>query len=449
MLDILVENGKVVDSEKIEKLNIGISGEKISYIGKARPACRKRFSAEGKFVFPGVIDPHVHFSLAAYGAKTCDDYYSASLPAVSGGVTAVIDYAIPVSRNHSLLSAVSKKISKASASVFDYSFHPQILGWNGRIKREALALIKKGFPTFKIFMPATEGWGVSDFEILKAIEFFSKNGAVVEFHAENGSLLDGFLGELLKKNRTSVKFYSRSGPDICEAEAVRRVSYLSKLAGGRIYICHLTSLAGLAEAEKARAEGILLRLETCPQYLFLNDGVYKRKDGFLFCLNPVLKKTSDNAALIRALFGKIDWIGTDHCAFSYRAKAKHRRNFTKIPRGLPGIGMSFPLLFTEFRRKRKPLPKLAELLSENPAKYFGFGNKGKIRKGFDADFFIVDPGKETVVVKQEFYGWSPYEGLKLSGFASETFRRGELIYREGELLADRGSGKLVFRSLKK
>jgi len=449
VLDTFIANGTVANCVSAKKINIGIKNGSVVYLGTSVKKAKNTVDAGGNFVFPGVIDPHVHFMLEAYGAKTCDDYYSGSAAGASGGVTTFIDFAIPSSKNSSLKTEVARKVKLANDSVLDFSFHPQILGWNNKIKNDVLFLIKNGFPTFKIFTPATEGWGVSDSEILRAIKFVSSRGGAVEFHAESGKLLNASLNRLILQKKTSPRYFPLSGPDICEAEAVERISKLAKTAGGKIYICHMTSKIGLEKAIEAQKDGVNLKIETAPHYLFLNETVFKKKNGFLFCCNPVLKKSLDNRRLIRALKNNIDWLGTDHCAFSYSAKAKNKNNFLKIPRGLPGIGMSFPLLFTEFKKKNLPLGKLIRLTSASPAKHFGLKNKGEIKIGKDADLFIVDPRKKFKAGfhNSQIYDWSPYSGRELYGFSTLTMRRGAIIYKNGKITAKKGGGKLIFRKL--
>ncbi|MCD6311480.1 MAG: hypothetical protein J7M11_03375, partial [Elusimicrobia bacterium] len=113
-----------------------------------------------------------------------------------------------------------------------------------------------------------------------------------------------------------------------------------------------------------------------------------------------------------------------------------------------GIGMSFPLRFPSGGRDKKSLMTLSRLMSSSPAVNFGLKNKGDILRGKDADFFITDPSKQHLIRKTKPYGWSPYEGRKLAGFADVTIRRGEIIYQKGRLCAKRSSGKLIFRKLK-
>ncbi|MDO9514064.1 MAG: amidohydrolase family protein [Elusimicrobiota bacterium] len=447
MFDIFIKNGLVVNSDSAQKTNIGIKNGAVSYMGTSVRHASSVIDAAGKFVFPGVIDPHVHFMLEAYGAKTCDDYYTASHEAAAGGVTAFIDFAIPASRNSSLKAEVSRRVKQASASCVDFSFHPQILGWTDKIKEDAAYLISKGFPTFKIFMPPTEGWGVTDNEIYEAVRHISSLGGAVGFHAEDGKILENNLSRLVKRGRTAPRYFALSGSSRAESEAVLRVSSIAKKAKGRIYICHVSSRAGIEALVKSRRGGVDIKAESCPHYIFLNDAVFEQKNNYLFCCNPVLKKKSDNSALLKALKKDIDWIGTDHCAFSKADKERNKKDFRKIPRGLPGVGMSFPLLFTASLRDKKSLMALARLTSESAAENFGLKKKGAILPGMDADIFVTDPERSRLIRKSAPYGWSPYEGRKLSGFSDITIRRGEIIYKNGRLCAERASGRLIFRKL--
>ena len=447
MFDIFIKNGLIVNSKSVKKTNIGIQNGTIAYMGSPAKDAALSIEAAGKFVFPGVIDPHVHFMLEAYGAKTCDDYYSASREAAAGGVTSFIDFAIPPSRDSSLKAEVARRVKQASASALDFSFHPQILGWTDEIKKDAAYLIRKGFPTFKIFMPPTEGWGVTDDEIYEAVRYISSHGGALGFHAEDGKILSENLSRLVKSGRTSPRYFALSGSARAESEAVLRAARLARRAKGRIYICHVSSRAGIEALVKARREGVDIKAESCPHYIFLNDDVFEKKNNYLFCCNPALKKKSDNRALSKALEKDIDWIGTDHCAFSYKDKARNKKDFRKIPRGLPGIGMSFPLLFTASAKDKKSLMNLARLTAASPAENFGLRKKGAILPGMDADLFVTDPEKSRIIRKRDPYGWSPYEGRKVSGFSALTVRRGEIIYQKDRLLGRISSGRLIRRKL--
>jgi len=381
-MNLIIKNGTVVTAENVSRANILVSGGKISKVSASVLSAKgaATIDASGKYVFPGVIDPHVHLGLEAYGSRTADDFMSGTRAASSGGVTTVIDYAIP-GKWETLAGAVSRRLVEARGSYIDYSFHAQITNWSPETQSDFENLVSSGITSFKIFMPKTEGWGLNDWELLKIFEKASTLPVIIELHAESGPLIEGFIADLVSRKKTGVGDFYYTRPNIVEEEAVSRACFLAGKTGAKIYIVHTTTAGAVEITGRARASGVKVMLETCPQYLMLTNSVFKKKNGCLFATCPPVKLPSDNDALWTGLKdGSVRTVGTDHCAFSKSDKLTCAGDFRKLRFGMPGVETSLEILHSEgVVKKRISFKKLVEITSENAAKIFGlYPKKGAI-----------------------------------------------------------------------
>jgi dihydropyrimidinase len=435
--ELLVSNGRI---EKISS-QIDISGPVREII------------AENMYTMSGVIDPHVHFELPAYNSVSSDDFYTGSCAAAAGGVTTFIDFAIP-SRGQSMLNRINEKLDSAQKkSVIDYSFHAQIINWDDKKFAEMSEIMDYGITSFKIFMPATQGWGLGDSGLFEALRSAAEIKGLIMVHAENGELADYFTNKLVSEGKTSITDYPGARPGFIEGEAVVRACMLAQEAGAPIYVCHVSSAQAISELRELKRKGRDIFVETCPQYLLLAQDIFEKSEGYLFTCCPPIRAKEDSYGLWRAILeGNIDVIGTDHCPFKKEQKRAVRDDFRKSPFGLPGIESSLSLLYTEGVVLREiDIMQLYKIMSLNPAKIFGlYPHKGTLKEGSDADIVIFNPEKKLNVRSNELYtncDWSPYEGWSLEGYPEYTISRGEIIYENGKIKAEKGRGKFLKRKL--
>jgi len=451
-MNLIIKNAKIVIPEKIFCADIGIEGEKIVAVKKGlKSGNADIIDASGMFVMPGVIDVHTHFQLKAYNSISNDDFENGTKAAACGGVTTIIDYAIP-EKNQSLTETITKRISEAENNVcIDYSLHCQIIHWDNQIKKEIKDVIDSGITSFKIFMPATEGWQVDDAGIYNAIKEVSKYSGIVELHAENGSLINSFIEELRQQNKLGIEFFPNSRPNFVEEEAVSRAINLAKFVNGQIYIVHLSTKEALQEIELAQKKGIKVFAETCPQYLVLDNSKFLLPDGYLYATCPPIKTKKDNIALWKGLSkGIIQVIATDSCTFTKEQKNIYNGDFTRVPYGMPGVETMLSIVYSKGVLDNKiSLRKFVELVSTSPAKIFGlYPKKGTIKPGSDADICIFNPDKNVVIDYKNLQtncDWSPYQGMKLKGWAEITISRGKVVAKAGKFVGTKGHGRFVKR----
>jgi dihydropyrimidinase len=456
--DTIVANGTVISAEGPAQADVAIQGERIAAVGKdlARGASNGTVivDAAGKYVIPGGVDVHVHLELPFCGTVSSDDWNTGTRAAARGGVTTVIDFAIPYGQQ-SLEDAYNVWLGKAkSKACVDYCFHLAITNWD-RHGPEMEKMVRRGCPTFKEFMIyASEGWQADDRAIYNTLERCQKLGAMLLVHAESSRVLDELIArhhtpELMQKH--GARLHPMSRPNFIEAEAIQRAMMWSEVTGGRLYIVHMSTGEGADLVKAAQARGVDVYAETCAQYLVLDDSVFDGPDGHLYACCPQVKKKNDQERLWKGLnTGEVSVISTDTCTFTRAQKGMWKGDWTKIPMGLPGLETLLPIVFTHgVLADRLPLNRFVEKCCTNPAKLMGLHpRKGVIAKGSDADLAVIDPKRKiTVDHKQMATGadWNPYQGWSLAGFAEMTFCRGKKIVENYQFVGENGWGQWLPR----
>jgi dihydropyrimidinase len=216
---------------------------------------------------------------------------------------------------------------------------------------------------------------------------------------------------------------------------------LGQLADTPVHVVHLSSALGLEEVRAARARGVHVYVETCPQYLLLDERCYNAPgfEGAKYVLSPPLRTRDDVLALRQAVKnGEIDTIATDHCSFNFKGqKELGRDDFTKIPNGGPGIEHRPVVLYSAFVQSGAwSVTDFCRLLAENPAKLFGmYPRKGVLAVGSDADITVWDPEYMTVITaaaQQQNVDYTPYEGFEAKGMPKAVFVGGQLVAEYGQ-----------------
>jgi dihydropyrimidinase len=456
--DTIIANGTVISAEGQELADVAIQGEKIAAVGKGLAHGASNgvavIDAAGKYVIPGGVDVHVHLELPFCGTVSSDDWNSGTRAAARGGVTTVIDFAIPYGQE-SLEDAYNKWLAKAkSKACVDYCFHLAITNWD-RHGPEMKKMVQKGCPTFKEFMIyASEGWQADDRAIYNTLERCKQLGAMLLVHAESSRVLDELIArhhtpELMHKY--GARLHAMTRPNFIEAEAIQRAIFWSEVTGGRLYIVHMSTAQGADLVKAAQARGVDVLAETCAQYLVLDDSVFDGADGHLYACCPQVKKPKDQERLWKGLnTGEVSVISTDTCTFTREQKGMWQGDWTKIPMGLPGLETLLPIVFTHgVLADRIPLNRLVEKCCTNPAKIMGlYPRKGVLARGSDADLAIIDPKKKIKVDHAQMEtgaDWNPYQGWPLAGFAETTFSRGKKIVADYQFVGENGWGQWLPR----
>ena len=449
----LFKNGTVVSGRGTRRADVLVENEKILQVGRnlSEPLARA-IDVTGKLLMPGFIDAHTHFDLDVCNTTTADDFDSGTKPAIRGGTTTIVDFACP-NKGESLHHGLDLWHRKADGKCWcDYGFHMTIDDWNAEIEKEIDDMYAAGISSFKMYMtyPAMM---IGDEAMYKALKKLKEKGGICGVHCENSGVINALIEEKKAAGEMGVSSHPETRPDFLEAEAVSRLLRIAQAVDIPVVIVHLTNAATLAEVTAARRRGQKVYVETCPQYLVLDDSVYYNEDfsrAARYVCAPPLRKPEDCRALWAGLRkGDIQTISTDHCAFTLAQKDAGRGDFTKIPGGLPGVEARGELVYSFGVTTRKiSLATMCKVLSENPAKLYGmFPRKGGIAPGADADIVVYDPQADHILRAEDMVsraGYTPYEGFVTHGSVSQVWLRGKLMVENGHVIGEQ-EGQYIVR----
>ncbi|MCY1054969.1 dihydropyrimidinase [Nannocystis sp. SCPEA4] len=457
MSGIVIRNGQVVTALDQYVADIYCDGGKIVAIGERLdvPAGTEVVDASGQYVFPGGIDAHTHMELPFMGTVSSDDFFTGTAAGVAGGTTTIIDFIIP-SRNQSLIEARDFWMNNAKKACADYGFHMAVTWYGEQVEQEMRRVHREdGISSFKVFMAYTGAIGVDDDEMIGVIDTAADLGALVTAHCEHGLAVQALQRKLVAQGKTAPRYHAESRPSWVEGEATNRAIMLAKCSGQPIYIVHLTCKESLDAVVRARQEGQLVYVETCPQYLLLDDSVYDKPDfeGAAYVMSPPIRPRGHQDALWHALScGLIHHVATDHCPFrQHDQKVMGLHDFTRIPNGAAGIENRMALMYTYgVAAGRLTLQQLVDVCCTQPAKIFGlYPRKGAIRVGSDADLFVYDPAARSTIsasTHRQRVDRNIFEGFEIRGAVTSTVVAGKLAFTNGDLRVERGAGRYLHRT---
>jgi dihydropyrimidinase len=450
-LDCIVKNGNlVIPKEGIIEASIGIKDGKIMMISKNLDfmAAKEVIDAQGNYVLPGVIEPHVHFGL---GSQLDEDFLTETRSAATGGITTILTYyrqIEPYEKNFDEIRTLGE-----GRSCIDFSIHLGISS-EEHIRNIPKYVDDFGVTSFKFLMAykgedakrmgaaeMTDGIFYDALSIIKEL-----NGVLPCIHAENIELIWSIRKKLIDQGRSDPAAWAESRPDFTESEYVRRALFLAELTDCPLYIVHVTSKKALEEVRSRRERFSKVFVETCPVYL--THTKESMRDNLLK-VSPPLRSQEDIDALWEGIRdGSIQTVGSDHLALKRESKAG---SIWDASMGISGTALVLPVLLSEgFHRRDISLEKIAEITSYNVAKIFNlYPQKGNIQIGSDADLTIVDLEKEQTVTHTMLNSasdFSVYENWRLKGWPVLTMARGTVVMRDGEIVGQRGFGKFMRRN---
>ncbi|MFZ3109386.1 MAG: amidohydrolase family protein [Rectinemataceae bacterium] len=435
--------------EEFRKVDILIKGEKIVRIVAAgSPDAEETIHADGLMMFPGAIDPHVHFDEPGFTHR--EDFLHGSSEAARGGVTTVIDMPCTSLPPVTSLAALESKLAIVSKkAVVDFAFFGGVNGLaEGAGIAEAIASLAPWVVGFKCYTIS----GMDTFTAVDREQFAfacarcAEVGRPLLLHAEDPAV----IAEAQKRRAAARgsaaptwKDYYASRPMEAEIEACRKAVESAGEAASTLHVVHV----GTAEAA-AIVAGAGGSCETCAHYLAFDEEDFERLGPALKTAPPV-KGPAQKALLWKQLAGgEISFVTSDH------AGAPVYEKFTGDPLtaygGIPGTGTLFPYLLSEgLFARRLGLHRFLEATSGAAARRYGIsGGKGSLEPGKDADFVLVDPKAKSIVDPSIMFSKSritPFAGMPLSGRIIATFVRGKRVFdlSRAAILVPPGSGKFI------
>jgi dihydroorotase (multifunctional complex type) len=294
------------------------------------------------------------------------------------------------------------------------------------------------------------GWPQTfDGEILLGFKELAKIEGLALIHAENDQIIRDNHKRLKKGKRKEFSAYLEERPRIAEIEAGKRIIRYLEETGCRGLIVHTSIPETVYEAARARIRDVKVRIETCPQYLYITEKDVKKKGPWLKFAPPARSRETVEKMRVLLNQGWIDTLATDHAPFSKGEKEIGYEDMLDAPNGIPGLEPFLPLLLNGVSEGWLTLERLVEVTAENPARIFGlYPKKGVIQVGSDADLVIIDLNKEKTIRNEEQItacGWTPYDGYRVKGIPVLSVLRGKVIMENQKVVGKKGYGKYIPR----
>jgi dihydropyrimidinase len=456
-LDLVIRNARVATASDTFACDIGVRDGRIALLGEGLPSGRREIDAAGRTVTPGGVDAHCHLDQPMEGpAKMADDFLTGTRSAACGGTTTVIPFAAQM-KGQSLEAAVGDYHGRAEGKAcIDYAFHlivsdptPAVL------TKELPRLIGQGYTSFKVYM-TYDDLKLDDAQILDVLDVARTHGALAMIHAENADCIEWLTKRLEAAGRTAPRWHAHARPMLVEREATHRAIALSELVDVPILIVHVSGREAIEQIRWARAHGLSVFAETCPQYLFLTAEDLGIDDSYqgarCVCSPPPRDKANQEIIWDGLGDGLFTVFSSDHAPFRYEdAQGKKPGGqevpFRHIPNGIPGLETRLPLLYSEgVLAGRITLQKFVELTATNPAKAYGLHpRKGTIAVGSDADLVVWDERALTIDNAQLHHAvdYTPYQGMGLKAWPGLTLSRGEVVWDGKNFTGTAGRGKFL------
>ena len=456
-MSVLIKGGRVVTADEDRVADVFIEGETVSQIGESLDVEADRvIDADGKYVLPGGVDPHTHLDMPFGGTITCDDFESGQTSAAFGGTTCHVDFVIQPKGSTFTEALEQWHGRREGKAVIDNGFHIAVTDLHeGGTLEELATLPDQGITSYKLFMAYKGAIMVDDETLFRVMQVAADTGALVMVHAEHGDSIDVLVKQALAEGKTEPKYHALTRPPETEGEATNRAIQLARVAGCRLYVVHVSCQEAIDPIATAREKGWDVWGETCTQYFFIDYSFLERPDfeGAKYVYTPPPRPKENQERLWEAVQNDVlSVVSTDHCAFLWDGqKSLGKDDFSKIPNGGPGLENRLQMIH-EFgvRQGRISLSRMVELLSTNPAKYFGlYPRKGTIAVGSDADVVVFDPERRVTLSASTHHSrcdYNLYEGTEVTGSPVIVLLRGKVIVDGDELLGRAGEGQFVKRA---
>lgn len=438
-----VTNATIVTSQGRFRGTIAVNDGRVAGI-LAEPSgeAAHTIDAEGLYALPGMVDQHVHFMDP--GDTEREDFIHGSSAAAVGGVTTVIEH----THSNPVLAPddfQEKREYLKGRSVIDYGLMAHVFP---DTIRHVPALWEAGIHMFKAFTCTTHGVpALLPDDLLHLFRSIADIGGRVLVHSEDEFITEDNEERLRAALRDDYGIIPEWRSSDAEMVAVNTVALLARLTGANTTVAHASQPGVVDLARRERALGANISVESCPQYFYL-DADEVREHGPTRKFTPPAREDPAGKLLWERLArGEIDVLSTDHAPSTL--EQKFESNIWDCPFGLPGVETTLMMLLNAVNADKLSLERLVDAYSATPARLLGlYPRKGALRVGSDADVVLVDMDDEHVIRNDNIVskaGWTPFDGYKVKGRPVMAILRGEVVAKDGKVVAEPGTGAFLTR----
>ncbi len=412
-MDLTITNAKLIN--KTGDYNIGVENGRIAEISKTSIQSDQTIDLKGNILFPGFVDPHVHFRDP--GLTNKEDFKTGSESAANGGFTTIIDMPNTIPKTNTYKAFKEKLDIANKKSIVNFELQAGINSYD-----EMEKIVKLNPIAFKIFMDLESDEELTRiFNDLGELRIKSEYNGLVCVHCENQAIVKRESEKLSDSTRPIDYSYGR--PAEAEDRSVRQAINLAYQNNLQLHICHLSTIKSLELAKNA-SKIMAVSTEFTPHHLLLNNSAYDIY-GTMIKTNPPLRE--ENKGVNISHINEDSIIGTDHAP--HTLDEKNQGTWNSSP-GIPNLETVIPLLLTEVNKGNLKLELIPKILSENSCKIFNLKNKGEIAIGKDADFTAVDlkrKGKIDITNFKTKAEYSPFDGFEYTGSPILTVVNGKVV----------------------
>ena len=443
--DLVIKNCRLVTSRGVIEAGVAVKDGRIVAVARDihLPSADCVLDLGGRLVLPGVLDGHCH------ATSSPDVPETATRAAASAGITTILDmpgYQVPTFCPEDY---ERKKQSFEGNCYVDYTFHGACA--SGYPKGSLKGMWTLGATGVKFFVSDPgPGWPQTfDGEILEGFKDLASVDGLALIHAENDHIIKYNRKMLKAQSRRDYAAHLEERPRLAEVEAGRRIIQYLDETGCAGLIVHTSIPETVFEAMEAKSRGTEVYIETCPQYLYLTVDDVKERGPWVKFAPPARPRDTVNEMRRLLEAGFIDTVATDHAPYLREEKQVGDIDMLEAPNGIPGLDTFMPLMLNAVSEGWLSLPRLAALVSENPARIFGvYPQKGCFTVGADADFVVLDMDKEYIIRDEEQVtacGWTPFDGFCVKGAPYMSIIRGKTVMSDGEVVSEKGYGQYIPR----
>lgn len=424
-MQLLIRGGRVVDPAQgvDDRLDLLIQDGKILRLGRDLAAPDAQIlNADGLTAAPGLVDIHVHLREPGFEAK--ETVSTGCAAAARGGVTTLV--AMPNTRPAAdcpeVVQLVRDKAAPTRINVLPAG--AVTLGQKGEQLTDFAALKAAGVPAL-----TDDGVPIQNLALLRRALLEAKRLSLPLLdHCEDRDMVQNYA---VNEGAVSRRLGLPGRPAVAEELQIMRDVMLAEDTGAHVHICHISTAKGVDIVRQAKARGVRVTCETCPQYFTLTEDEILRQ-GTMVRVNPPLRTQADVEGIRAGLIdGTIDAIVTDHAPHTAGEKSKP---LPDAPSGMVGLETSLALALTGlYHTGLLPLAQVLDLMSASPAALLGL-DKGTLAAGRDADLILFDPDQAWIIDKTKFASKgrnTPFHGRTVRGRVKYTISRGTIIYQEG------------------
>jgi dihydropyrimidinase len=439
--DLLVTGGTVVTDSWMGHADVLVLAGQVAALlepGAPRPGGTRAIDATGKLVLPGGVDPHCHIGVPLGEFVTLDDFESATLAALAGGTTTIVDFAIPTP-DQTAESALSAKLADGASARCDFALHGCITDVSADIAKTVRALTESGVRTIKLFTTYRDLLMVDTPTIEQVMSALLEVDGLTYVHAEANDIVESSQQQAEAGGYIDASGMARTRPTSAEERAVTDVLAAAERVGAPVYFVHQSSPGAVDQVIDARRRGVRAFSESCPHYLSLDETVYQSKHPERYVCCPPLRDPGTVEQLgARLAAGFVDTVGSDHCCYDSAQKLLRAHDVRAMPNGLPGVETRLAIVWNAFVNAGLISPqRFVALVAANPARLNGlFPRKGTIAPGADADIVVFDPELTRTVHTGDLHmktDYTPYEGRSVTGWPVTVISRGRVVLDDGVL----------------